>query len=185
MKYKHLTQEQRYYISAYKAAGLKQKDIAQKIGVHPSTVSREIRRNRGVHTAIYFPFEAHKKAKQLQAYKSKTANFKHTEATFKLVKYYLKKDFSPEQVAATLRLKHNITISHVTRYRHIYYDRLEGGMLYTHLRHKGKRRTKYGSRRKNRIPNVFISDKDPLSLKQKSASETLKSIPLSVRVGKE
>jgi len=45
MKYTHLTQEQRYHISAYKAAGFKQKEIAQKIGVHPSTVSREMGRS--------------------------------------------------------------------------------------------------------------------------------------------
>ncbi len=160
MSYTHLTQEQRYHISAYKAAGFKQKEIAQKIGVHPSTVSREIQRNRGVTSAIYFPFEAHKKAKQRQADKSKTANFKRTEATLTLVKRYLKKDFSPEQVAATLRLKHHITISYVTLYRHIYHDRIEGGMLYTHLRHQGKRRAKYGSRRKNRIANrVSISQR--------------------------
>jgi len=167
MKYTHLTQEQRYHISAYKAAGFNQKEIAQKIGVHPSTVSRELKRNTSNRVKIYFPVEAHKKAKQRQAYKSKTANFKRTEATLKLVKHYLKKDFSPEQTAATLKLKHAISISYVTLYRHIYHDRIEGGVLYTHLRHQGKRRAKYGSRRKNRIANRISIHQRPAIVEQK------------------
>ena len=167
MKYAHLTQEQRYHISAYKAAGFKQTEIAQKIGVHPSTVSREIQRNRGVTGAIYFPVDAHAKAQKRQVAKSKAANFKLTEASVKLMKRYLEKDFSPEQTAATLKLKYAISISYVTLYRHIHFDRLNGGMLHTHLRHRGKRRAKYGSRRKNRIPNRTSIHQRPAIVEQK------------------
>ena len=46
MKYKQLTLEKRYQISALIKAGLNQKKIAVEIGVHPSTISREVRRNR-------------------------------------------------------------------------------------------------------------------------------------------
>jgi len=45
MKYKQLTLEKRYQISALIKAGLNQKNIALEIGVHPSTISREFRRN--------------------------------------------------------------------------------------------------------------------------------------------
>jgi len=45
MKYKQLTLKERYHISHYLERGWRQKAIAEKIGVHPSTVNREIRRN--------------------------------------------------------------------------------------------------------------------------------------------
>ena len=32
MKYKHLTEEERYHIAAYKKAGYKQKDMAKELG---------------------------------------------------------------------------------------------------------------------------------------------------------
>ena len=53
MKYQQLTLEKRYQISALRKAGFNQKCVAIEIGVHPSTVSRELRRNsdsiRGYH----------------------------------------------------------------------------------------------------------------------------------------
>ena len=42
---KHLTQEQRYEIAAYLKAGYSKPDIAILLGVHKSTVYREIERN--------------------------------------------------------------------------------------------------------------------------------------------
>ena len=46
--YTQLTQGQRYQIHAFLKAGFTQNNIAIEIGVHPSTISREIRRNRGL-----------------------------------------------------------------------------------------------------------------------------------------
>jgi len=45
--YTQLAQEQRYQIEALLKAGHNQTSIADAIGVHPSTVSRELKRNRG------------------------------------------------------------------------------------------------------------------------------------------
>jgi integrase len=46
-KYKQLTSGQRYQIYGLKQAGLKQSQIAEKVGVDKSTISREFRRNKG------------------------------------------------------------------------------------------------------------------------------------------
>ena len=46
-KYTQLTQEQRYQIYAFMKANFSQAVIARKIGVHKSTVYRELKRNRG------------------------------------------------------------------------------------------------------------------------------------------
>ena len=45
--YTQLTQEQRYQIYALKKTGHFPSEIAEVIGVHKSTVSRELKRNRG------------------------------------------------------------------------------------------------------------------------------------------
>lgn len=53
MKYKQLTLKERYHISTLLKKGWKQKEIAESIGVHPSTISREIRRNSDTLTKKY------------------------------------------------------------------------------------------------------------------------------------
>jgi len=45
MNYKQLTLEKRYQITALIKAGFNQKSIAIELSVHPSTISRELRRN--------------------------------------------------------------------------------------------------------------------------------------------
>ena len=47
MSYTQLTQEQRYHIWALQKAGFNQTDIAQQVGVHKSTISRELQRKSG------------------------------------------------------------------------------------------------------------------------------------------
>ena len=46
MSYQQLTEGKRYQISVLLAEGLSQSMTARKLGVHPSTISRELRRNR-------------------------------------------------------------------------------------------------------------------------------------------
>lgn len=48
MNYKQLTREERYQIEAYLKIGLQNKEIARHLGRHPSTIGREIKRNRGL-----------------------------------------------------------------------------------------------------------------------------------------
>ena len=47
MAYQHLTQKERYQIYAYRKAGFSKSHIAAEIGRSPSTIGRELRRNRG------------------------------------------------------------------------------------------------------------------------------------------
>ena len=55
------------------------------IGVHPSTISRELKRGRGKLTGNYFPNASDDKAKKIQKEKSKQANFKLTEETIEKI----------------------------------------------------------------------------------------------------
>ena len=69
----------------------------------------------------------------------------------------------------------------MTLYRHVHYDRLEGGELYSHLRHKGKRRAKYGSHRKNKIPNRISIHQRPAVVE---AKERIGDFEIDTIIGK-
>jgi len=167
MSYKHLTQQERYLINAYRRTK-SQKEIAEMIGVHPSTISREIQRGTDALGRTYYPVGSQKRAQRLQIEKSKQANLKLTEETKALILKYLKKEYSPEQITATLLINYQIIISYVTIYTYIHVDKLYNGTLHTHLRQKGKRRKRYGSSRKNRIKERISIEKRPSVVDDKS-----------------
>lgn len=140
--YTQLTQEQRYQIYAFMKAGFSQTSIASEIGVHKSTVSRELSRNRG--KKGYRPKQAHRLA--LDRREKACKHVKMTPAVIPLIEDLICQDLSPEQVCGFLRRQHNIRISHESIYRHLLKDKSRGGYLYLHLRHSGKKRKKrYGS----------------------------------------
>ena len=56
--YAQLAQEQRYKIYSFLKAGFNQRQIAREVGVHKSTISRELKRNKGLRG--YRPGQAHK-----------------------------------------------------------------------------------------------------------------------------
>jgi len=167
MSYKHLTLQERYLINAYKSIKT-QKEIAKMIGVHPSTVCRELKRGRGKIGKDYWVIASHKRAVKLQKEKSEKSNLKLTEENKKLIKKYLHKQFSPEQISAILSRKHQEEISYVSIYKYIYQNRLNEDDIYKQLRHKGKKRIKYGTRSKSRIKERVSIHKRPTIVDEKT-----------------
>ena len=158
--FKHLTQEQRYHIEAYKKAGYGNCEIARDIGVHPSTIGRELKRNSSPIRKRY----GAKVAQEISAVRKSVnsrANKKFKNELEDLVIKYIKRDWSPEQVSATLHIKHKLSLSFVRIYQYIELDRQSGGELHTHLRFYGKkRRAKYGKQSRVRIKErVSISER--------------------------
>jgi len=162
MCYKHLTIKERYHIQAYKEAGFSQKKIAQELCVHPSTISRELKNNSSKIHKRYSAKKANKVSSDKRMYASKKSNFKMTEKVKNYIVKYIEEDYSPEQVSATLKIRHNVNISLVRIYQYIEEDKLSGGDLHTHLRfyHTGHRRAKYGAKYKGQI-------KDRVSISQR------------------
>jgi len=141
-QYTQLTQEQRYQIYAFMKAHFSKINIASEIGVHKSTVSREMKRNRG--KKGYRPKQAHCMAVERRTKAHKFV--KLTPPMIALINKCIRHDFSPEQVSGFLARNHNIKISHESIYQHMLTDKARGGTLYRHLRHAHKKRRKrYGS----------------------------------------
>ena len=143
MKYKQLTYEQRVTIYAYLQIGLIITKIADLIGVNKSSISRELTRNTGLRG--YRPKQAQQKADLRRQDTPK--NIRFTETVKERVNFYLKQDWSPEQISGRLALEEDIHISHETIYQYIWADKKAGGDLYKHLRGSRKKKKKrYGKK---------------------------------------
>ena len=136
MKYKQLNLEKRYQISALQKAGFNQKNIALELGVHPSTISRELKRNRDS-VRGYTPELAQIKSSKVQ--KQKRKRFSLTKSIEKYIRAKLKEDWSPEQIAGRMKRDTGAYVVHETIYRYIYANKKNGGRLYKYLRHKNKK----------------------------------------------
>jgi len=139
-RYTQLAQEQRYQIYALKKAGHSQTCIARFLGVHKSTISRELGRNQGQRG--YRPKQAHQKA--LQRLRDKPRN-RIPPGTWTAVDDLIQQQWSPEQISGWMKRRKNISISHEWIYQHIYADKVAGGDLHTHLRCQKKRKKRYGN----------------------------------------
>jgi IS30 family transposase len=164
MNYKQLAREQRYQIYALMRAGHNQTGIATLVGCHKSTISRELRRNRGLKG--YRPYQADELAydRQCEGYRSRIA-----WQTWQQVEQFLRQDWSPEQIAGRLKLTQQPTVSHECIYLYIYAEKRRGGTLHQHLRSQKKQRKRYsGYIRRGQIPNRTSIDKRPKIVASKS-----------------
>lgn len=167
MKYTQLTLQKRYQISALQKAGYNQKEIAKELSVHPSTISRELRRNRD-RVRGYQPELAQIQSTKKHQEKSKRKSI--TKRVEKYIRIKLKEDWSPEQISGRMKLDTGIYVVHETIYRYIYYNKANGGKLYTSLRHKNKKYHKRSNDYKARgtiIDRVMI-DNRPKIVEEKS-----------------
>jgi len=144
-QYQQLTEEDRIEIYAMKQAGKTQRTIAQCLGVHPSTISRELARNTGGRG--YRPKQAHCRAEQRRQNARKA--MKMTPETIAYIESQIRQEHSPEQIAGRMKVDpHYVgpTVSHERIYQHIWQDKADGGSLYQKLRIAGhkKKRKRYG-----------------------------------------
>jgi IS30 family transposase len=162
MDYKHLTAEERYQIDDMRREGFNQGAIAIVLKRSPSTLSRELRRNEGAYG--WKPRQAQLKAvERLSARGLANVKLASTSAWDYAKKHLQQDQWSPEQITGRLALEGLDTISHETIYQRILEDKNTGGLLYTHLRCKKKRKKRYGSSRSGRgaIPNRVDIDQRP------------------------
>ena len=144
MTYRQLTPEERYMLAALRRQGRNQAEIARALGRHRSTVCREVRRNSTRADGHYRAFTAQERTNGRRSRSRRNSHF--TAEDFALVGELLCRQWSPEQVAGYLRRTGQLLISHETIYRHVWRDKRQGGVLYTHLRGARKRRRKrYGA----------------------------------------
>lgn len=127
------------------------------IGVHKSTISREVQRNRGGRGYRYK--QAHRLALSRRDSKAKP---RIDGATWTIIEQLIHMDWSPEQISGWLKKETGYCVSHEWIYQYILRDKQAGGDLYLHLRCQKKRKKRYGANdRRGQIKNRVSIDKRP------------------------
>ena len=96
--YHQLTQEQRYQIYALQKTKHSFSEIAGVVGIHKSSVSRELKRNRGQRG--YRP----QQAQELAVERRRKAVPRITAKVWSVVERLLTQDWSPEQISGRLKV---------------------------------------------------------------------------------
>ena len=139
LNYQHLSQQERYTITALLKTGLSYAAIGREMGRDKSTISRELARNRRP-TGRYDASVAHS---YNTARRRRTRRGTHfTKQQWHIVLSLIKRDYSPEQASNIIKAFFGFTISHETIYLYLLYDKKKGGTIYKHLRIVPKRRRK-------------------------------------------
>jgi transposase, IS30 family len=177
-KYNQLSLEQRYQIEALLKAGNKQNAMASILGVHPSTICRELKRNTpaaGVGSGIYWASNAQRRTTLRHQYKPKNIVFskemkRYCRALLKRPKY------SPAIISATGKQVFDDFPCHETIYKWIWGCKRsnrkqdqQDRSLYKQLRH-ARRKRKRGNRndRRGNIPGrVFIEHRPKIVEKRR------------------
>ncbi len=166
-KYNHLCLEEREKMFAWREMGVSMREIARRLKRGPSTISRELRRNKtgeGKRSHEYFiskyvPCRAQKKADK-RALKQRTKAPLKEPFIFLYVREHLRQPsfWSPEEIAGRLSLDHpGYSIHHETIYRYIYGKKARGMKLWKLLKLHRKKRMKHHGRKVQqcRLPNAL------------------------------
>jgi IS30 family transposase len=176
--YTQLSLVQRYQIQAFLKAGMRQKNIAQEIGVHPSTISRELGRNtakRGKTAGEYVADNAQRRTEQRHHSKPKVVKFP-THMKEQAVRWLSVEKWSPEIISVEGHKTGKCPMSIESLYQWIWQCKHGNKMvdtpykkIYAHLKH-GKRRRKRGNRKDSRgiIHNRVSIEKRPKIVQKRS-----------------
>jgi IS30 family transposase len=180
--YQQLSIEERTMIQTQLGMGFKPAAIAAGLNRSASTVSRELRRNGWVRPGTlrrvgrpplaggYRAVAAQQRAHQCTITPHRARRLQPGTVLWEQVMHYLRKGYSPEQIAGTLTLVHTdnpcLRVSHETIYTAIYAmprgelrSEVIGWLRFAHAKRRPRTR---GEDRRGRIPDmVSIHDRPP------------------------
>lgn len=182
MTYKHFTIEEREIIQLMLWQKKSARAIAKKLNRSPSSVSREINKNRDtLSRRHYIPRTANEKAIKNRSKRGREKRLKNDKVRSYVIKH-LKLGWSPEQIANTIKDEVRKSISHEAIYQYIYAQIYRNGRGYLkpncedlrpYLARHRKRRMKKGMRKSHRI------EKGPLP----SIDDRPEEVDLRINVG--
>ena len=157
MSYHQFTSDERKCLWELHRKNLSIRKIADALGRAPSSVSRELRRNRS-EKGTWHPFPAHKKAKARRRHLRNSS----LQTDLELRAYVidgLNHFWTPEEIAGRWSLAHpDRPVSFATIYRHIKRKLLPGIEPKTHLRRRGKRKVNRNANFNTIHPDRIIPD---------------------------
>ena len=120
---RYLDREERYELARLRDAGLPQRAVAERPGRSPSTICRELARNRDPRTGQYVPERADRLAWERQK-RPRPSKLSRRPALRQEVQQLLDRRYSPQQISGRLKVLHpddeTMRISHESIYQGIY-----------------------------------------------------------------
>jgi IS30 family transposase len=158
MKNKHLTSIQRNQIEVLLQTKTPIKKVCSLLDTDRSTIYREINRNKRPrsYSASY--------AQQLSTERKERFGRKRkliSEMKKTIIEKMTKEQWSPKQIVGYSKLNNIPMVSHETIYQLIRQDKKDGGLLWTHTRHRLKHRKRPVSGKQVNIKNKVSIDLRP------------------------
>ena len=184
-KYNHLVSEERDLIAVRNAEGKGLEEIAKEIGRSPSTVSRELRRNKSS-KGLYLATEADKQAMQ-----RKSKAHQRTRIPDEFTRQYIEDriiqdQWTPEQISGRLKREYpEHYVSHETIYQYIYNEKPELGLYLPRKRHQRLPKSKLRKTKGSKIlDRVSIKERPPEIEKREEFGHFEADCVVSSRKGK-
>lgn len=169
MQSHHLTYGERCQIAALLGRGISKSEIARVIGVHRSTIGRELERNTC--GSGYHMNAAQGKADTRKRLTRKEPR-KMTPEAVRFIEDKLKEGWSPQQISGWLKRRQDRlpAVSHERIYQHVWKDKRRGGKLYLWLRHRGRKYARRGAlhEKRGQIKGRVDIDARPAVVERKS-----------------
>ena len=166
MPYTHLSPFERGNIELLLGSGWSLRQIARELGRSPSTLSRELARNRRPRGG-YRAVAAQQAYRQRRSRSVKPRKLWVNRRLRRHVEAKLREKWSPDQIAQRLHRQfprdRTMRISHETIYTFVYANKRAGGTLYEHLwqAHCTRRRRRHVRGRRGLLPGRVCIEKRP------------------------
>lgn len=166
---RQLTEEKRNQIEILLKAGKSQSDVANLVGCHQCTISRELSRNSSPITKLYRGKQAHQRSVERRKQSYKGRRWHDDPNLLDKVLTLLKDKRSPDQISGRIKQQGGSCVSFQSIYNFIRADKYAGGELYKYLRYQGKKYKWRGFSKadKTRIPNRKGIEERPEIVDQK------------------
>jgi len=167
--YKHLSIEEREEISCMLEKGLNRKEIAERLGRDPATISREIQRNGSpIRNTRYRANRAQLRSDNRKQEAHRKIRLKN-EKIRKYVETKIKKGYTPEQIAGRIKIDYpNLKTNYESIYLYIYSERPDLIEYLVRGRRKRKKRSIKPGKRMVKIPNRVMISERPDCINDKS-----------------
>lgn len=162
MPHRQLSSNERVVLERLFRTKKKQKEIPPILKRSPSTISRELRRNKDKNGRYRTKIANKKLRKRRKLANQKFAKLSSKSSLRKFVIRKLKKFWSPEQIVGYLAMKERkMTVCHETIYRFVYKDRPDLIPCLRFQKHKYRKRHGTKAREKERNARIKRIDKRP------------------------
>lgn len=168
MAYSHLTKEAFYKIQSWEETGLSQVEMARRIGTDPSSISRELSRDRGPNEGYDAGYAQTRRRLCRKAGKRGTKKLLQDTALQRHIIARLQDKDSPQQIMGKLRRRGQPSVVHETIYQFLYTERPD---LIGLLRQKKRRyRRRHGTQQREKerewAKKTWITDR-PMIIAQR------------------